>query len=152
MESEETALVELLRELQGYETQFTEHYKPASAMGTWYIDLLQKNCIEMEGVILMAWDGTESLGMAAVFMRVEEKGEEEQLAHTYAHIGELVVAENARGRGIGKALLEECERRARAAGRDDITLAVFAKNEFAKRLYHDFGFEDLKINQRKKLS
>jgi ribosomal protein S18 acetylase RimI-like enzyme len=152
MESEETALVELLRELQAYETQFTDHYKAASAMGTWYIDLLQKNCIEKEGVILMAWDGTESLGMAAVFMRVEEKGEEEELAHTYAHIGELVVAEKARGRGIGNALLEECERRARAAGRGEITLAVFAKNKFAKRLYHDFGFEDLKINQRKKLS
>ena len=152
MESDESALIELLRELQGYEAQFTEHYKPASDMGTWYIDLLRKNCADMDGVILMAWDGSESLGMAAVFMHVEEKGDEEELPHTYAHIGELVVAEKARGRGIGKALLKECERLARAAGRDEITLAVFAKNKFARRLYHDFGFEDLKISQRKKLS
>jgi ribosomal protein S18 acetylase RimI-like enzyme len=62
-----------------------------------------------------------------------------------------VVAKEARRRGIGRLLLEDCERRARAAGRDDMRITLLARNEEAHDLYRAFGFDDLLIDMRKVL-
>ena len=62
-----------------------------------------------------------------------------------------MVAESARRRGIGRKLLEDCERRAREAGRDDLRITVLAGNHGAHALYRAFGFDDLLINMRKSL-
>jgi predicted GNAT family N-acyltransferase len=51
--------------------------------------------------------------------------------------GRLVVAPDARGRGIGNALLAEAERRARALGRDRMTLDAQAA---AIGLYERAGY------------
>jgi ribosomal protein S18 acetylase RimI-like enzyme len=150
-DQDEEALIALLRELQAYECGFNLHYKPASAIGAWYVELLKQHCAEKGGVILMALDRSAYAGMAVVFTRVEEKGEAEEMAHVHAHVSEIVVTEAARGRGIGKALLAECERRARLAGRDELTLSVFPGNTAARRLYLAAGYEDFKISQRKQL-
>ncbi|MGE3875221.1 MAG: hypothetical protein AB7F74_19885 [Parvibaculaceae bacterium] len=48
-------------------------------------------------------------------------------------------------------LLDDCERRARAAGRDDLRITVLAGNEGAHALYRAFGFDDLLIDMRKVL-
>ena len=141
-----------MRELQTAELPFKEYLKPAADMGAWYIDLLKIQCAKLEGVILLAEDKNACLGMAVLFTRAEEKGEEEEMPHTFAHISELVVTHTARGRGVGKALLDECERRSRLAGRDELTLAVLSQNEPAKRLYQKSNFEDVKIRMRKKLA
>ena len=141
-----------MRELQKTELPFNEHLKSPSEMSSWYIELLKKQCAEMDGVILVGEDGRHCLGTAVLFTRVEEKGEEEEMVHTYAHISELVVTETARGRGIGKALLNECERRARLAGRNELTLAVLAKNKAAHGIYRNSGYADMKISLRKKLT
>ena len=41
----------------------------------------------------------------------------------------------ARRRGIARMLLDDCERRARDAGRDDLRITVLARNEGARALY-----------------
>ena len=82
---------------------------------------------------------------------VVEDGTGDEVAYTYAYVGDLVVAETARGRGIGQRLLDECERRARAAGRDEMRVSVLARNEGAHQVYRRFGFDDLLIDMRKML-
>jgi putative acetyltransferase len=53
----------------------------------------------------------------------------------------LMVAAGHRGRGIGRALLEQAVRWARGAGVRKLELHVFPWNERALRLYERFGFE-----------
>ncbi len=57
-----------------------------------------------------------------------------------AYIEEVVVAERARRRGLGIALLEACERGARAAGRGSVRLVVVWENEGAISLYRSRGY------------
>lgn len=61
-------------------------------------------------------------------------------ARPVLNIHDLVVLPEYRGRGIGSALLDEAERRARAAGSSRLTLEVLDSNRDAKRLYERCGF------------
>ena len=56
------------------------------------------------------------------------------------NVHDLAVLPEHRGRGVGRVLLEEVERRARARGSSKLTLEVHATNEAAIRLYQRFGF------------
>jgi RimJ/RimL family protein N-acetyltransferase len=60
-----------------------------------------------------------------------------------AHVADLglMVAKDARGRGVGRALLEAAVAWARASGIRKLELHVFPWNEPAIRLYESFGFE-----------
>jgi ribosomal protein S18 acetylase RimI-like enzyme len=56
------------------------------------------------------------------------------------NVHDLAVLPEHRGSGVGRFLLEEVERRARARGSSKLTLEVHASNEDAMRLYRRFGF------------
>lgn len=53
----------------------------------------------------------------------------------------LAVTPEARGLGVGQALVEECIRRARASGAAEIGLHTSASMQAAMRMYQRFGFE-----------
>jgi ribosomal protein S18 acetylase RimI-like enzyme len=55
----------------------------------------------------------------------------------------LVVAPEVRGRGIGAALVEECLRRARAAGKRRVVISTGTRMTAAHRLYERLGFTRL---------
>lgn len=150
MDSE--ALLKLARELQGFEAVLYERMKPASDIGPWYLELLEQDCLRDEGTVLIAWTSGRAVGYATIFTNVVEDGGREELPHSLAKIGDLVVTEAARGRGIARKLLEECEKRARSAGRDEIRISVLARNSHAHDVYCTAGFEDHHIAMRKRLS
>jgi ribosomal protein S18 acetylase RimI-like enzyme len=56
------------------------------------------------------------------------------------NVHDLAVRPEHRGQGVGRLLLEEIERRARARDSSKLTLEVHASNEGAVRLYRRFGF------------
>ena len=56
-----------------------------------------------------------------------------------AYIDELVVDENHRRNGIGKALFQEAEKRARKMGAQRIDLTVWNFNEIAINAYETYG-------------
>jgi ribosomal protein S18 acetylase RimI-like enzyme len=60
-----------------------------------------------------------------------------------AGIRMLAVVPDLQGRGIGRALVDECVRRARSAGRARIDLLTQPEMTRAHRLYDTFGFERL---------
>lgn len=60
-------------------------------------------------------------------------------AHVQAVMG-LVVADRARGRGLGRALLRAAVARARELGARRVTLRVLGHNAPARRLYESEGF------------
>ncbi|MEC8348091.1 MAG: GNAT family N-acetyltransferase, partial [Pseudomonadota bacterium] len=54
---------------------------------------------------------------------------EELLSHVpSAHLEAIVVSPNARGRGLGKRLMQHCEQRVRAMGALSLSLHVFTNN------------------------
>ena len=81
--------------------------------------------------VLAAFDGSGLLGKAVVFFR---RGSD--IARLYS----IAVAEGARGRGIGEALLEAAEARARARGAGRMRLEVRQDNRSAMRLYERRGY------------
>jgi ribosomal protein S18 acetylase RimI-like enzyme len=143
-------LIDLVRELQGFEARLYERMKPAADIGSWYLDLLERQCREEAGTILIACDGNNRVGYATIFTTVVEDGSGDELPYVYAHVGDLAVTEAARRQGIARKLLEACESIAREAGRDELRISVLADNSGAHALYRACGFTDLHINMRKR--
>ena len=65
-----------------------------------------------------------------------------------AYIGRLGVAPTARGRGVGRALTEECIRRARADGARSIGLATREVMAAARAIYESLGFRYVRTVER----
>ena len=67
----------------------------------------------------------------------------ELLSHApSAHLEAIVVSPNARGRGLGKCLMQHCEQRVRTMGALSLTLHVFTNNERARGLYASETFNE----------
>jgi ribosomal protein S18 acetylase RimI-like enzyme len=56
------------------------------------------------------------------------------------HVTQLCIAQQYRGRGLGRILLEQSAASLRAANFEAITLTVTESNENAVKLYENFGF------------
>ena len=65
----------------------------------------------------------------------------------YAHVADfsIYVGREARGAGIGKALLAAVIERARELGYHKLVLAAFPQNEAGMRLYTRFGFREVGV-------
>jgi len=81
--------------------------------------------------VLAAVDASGLLGKAVLFFRRNSAG---------ARLYSIAVADTARGRGIGEALLRACERAARARGCTRLRLEVRQDNAAAIRLYERLGY------------
>jgi GNAT superfamily N-acetyltransferase len=146
------ALLSLVRELQAHEVVLYDRMKPVEEMDVWYVDLLKKQCAEEDGTLLVAEEQGQVVGYASILTNVIEDGTGDEVRYSYAHVGDLVTALAQRGRGIGRLLLDECERRAKVAGRDELRITVLAENRRAHEIYRTFGFDDLLVDMRKKLA
>jgi len=58
----------------------------------------------------------------------------------HAHVGILVVTEQAQGKGVGSALMRAAENWARELGHRRLTLTVFETNRAARAVYEHLGF------------
>jgi ribosomal protein S18 acetylase RimI-like enzyme len=149
---DEAAVIGLARELQSFEEAIFDRIKPASSIGVWYIDYLKSQCAESEGEILVAVCEGSVAGYATILRKVKEDGKGDEVAHDYALVGDLAVASVFRRRGMASALLDACEKIAKAAGCDDFRVSVLAGNDGAHKLYRRAGFEDHLISMRKRLA
>ena len=95
-------------------------------------DLKAKN---EENFILGYFEQDELLGMVGFVRKWRIK------ARHIGFIWGMYVAENARGKGIGKKLMEACISQAESLpGLEKITLEVTETQMAAKKLYEDMGF------------
>ena len=65
-----------------------------------------------------------------------------------ADVMTIAVAPSARGRGLGRRLLDELETRARAGRAASVMLEVRADNPVARTLYASLGFEEIGVRPR----
>lgn len=151
-ESDREALLTVVRELQSYEGAMFDRMKPPEDVGNWYIDVLKKQCDEDDGHILVAERDGAIIGYATIMTNVREDGSYDEVPYSYGYVGDLAVLPQARGSGAGKLLLDECDRRARAAGRRWLRIGVLARNARAREVYGRFGFADLLVTMEKPLT
>ena len=145
------ALLQLVRELQMHEVRLFDRMKPADQIGAEYIAGLNDQCSEHDGEILVAEMAGRIVGYAAVMKRIRQTDPDET-DYVYADVFDLAVTEQARGTGIGGALLNACEGLARQAGTRWLRISVLAKNNGALALYRKFGFREHLIQLEKPLS
>ena len=137
------ALVKLARELQAAEAPFYDRMKPPSEIGDWYVDALLKACRLNKGKILVATEGDDLIGYAAVLSEISSKDEIDEVEYTYAYVQDLAVTERFRRRGLGSQLLARCEEIAREAGARWLRISVLTENADAVRVYEKAGFRSL---------
>ena len=70
--------------------------------------------------------------------------------HCYRGVGEVsvYVADEARGDGLGRALLDELVGRSEQAGYWTLTAGVFPENEASLRLHRACGFREVGVRER----
>jgi len=70
--------------------------------------------------------------------------------HCYRGVGEVsvYVAEEARGAGLGRVLLDELVERSERAGYWTLTAGVFPENEASLRLHRACGFHEVGVRER----
>ena len=100
--------------------------------------------------MLIAEDGGKAVGWAFAH---DQKAElfvvEPERRHGY--LAELYVVPEARGKGLGRALIEGCEDWARARGHKLLQVGVLAKNARAIRSYEGSGYGAYGITLRRYL-
>jgi GNAT superfamily N-acetyltransferase len=101
----------------------------------------------MQATLFLAEDERgERLGIAAVSRDQNYTGEEQ------AYIGELATADAAEGRGVGRVLVEACERWARERRLPFLVLHTGAANKRARGFYQHLGFQEEDVKLVKPLS
>jgi ribosomal protein S18 acetylase RimI-like enzyme len=88
-------------------------------------------------------DGGAILGSLTLELERRVNPDDDPLEAHLAHIRMLGVAPAAQGGGIGTALMVEAERRARAAGKTEMTLHTTRWMRGAQALYDGLGYERL---------
>jgi GNAT superfamily N-acetyltransferase len=69
----------------------------------------------------------------------------------HGFLAELYVTPQARGKGLGRALIEGCEAWSRGRGHKLLTVGVLAKNPSAIRAYEGAGYAPYWIAMRRYL-
>jgi ribosomal protein S18 acetylase RimI-like enzyme len=91
--------------------------------------------------ILVAIDDTGAIvGSLTLELSTRVNADDDPLEAHRAHIRMLGVAPEAQGRGIGRALMLEAERRAAAAGKTEMTLHTTERMTTAQAMYGSLGY------------
>ena len=126
---------DLLREL--WEEFEEELGGPAYLQETWEEAWPDLSRTIRDGAALVAEDDDRAVGF--IFCVLGDRGRKT------AHITDFYVRPEARGQGIGKALLGALIEPARANGLDHISLEVLLRNAEARRLYERLGFAPVDV-------
>ena len=152
MDSDEAQVVELARDLQAHESGIYDRMKPVEAIGPWYVNHVKTQVAKYKGTFLVADGGKGLLGYATLLTEVTSEDEPDEILYSYAYVGDLAVRMSHRSQGVGRALIDECEKIAKAAGQKWLRLGVIAANHSAREFYNRMGLEEKFLTLEKKLS
>ncbi|SCL31396.1 GNAT family N-acetyltransferase [Micromonospora inyonensis] len=145
---------DVLGELNGLVQQLHSDAEPAefkapdaAAAAEFFRGQLQR----ADMVILLAELGDHVVGyLTAEETRRRDNPFTEAFGMLYIH--HLAVAESARRRGVGRALMAAAEEEARRRGLKDLRLDFWSFNEAAGRFFQEHGFDAYNIRMRRAIS
>lgn len=149
--ADQPILIALLNELHAYHCALLPEVFQMPEEGAWGDEYVSEVLASREIAVFLA----EVEGEAVGFVQVMVKG-----AHPWAgfipkmtvSIDAMYVRDGYAGRGIGKALMEQAERRAVERGAEYVELSVWEANRDAVGFYERVGFEPVTRRMRKCLS
>ena len=77
--------------------------------------------------------------------------EKDIVGFVYTYVMDIAVLPSAQGNGVGRSLMEEAERWAKARGSDYVELDVLSHNGRAIAMYEGLGYEECKKTMRKRV-
>lgn len=136
---------------QRYEHELEPDRRLDAPVAEEHLAHLLANVAKHNGKIFVAEsDGGERLGWGVAHERESEVFVVENL-RLHGYISELFVVEQARGLGVGRALIAACEEWARARGLPVMMIGVLAGNARARQIYETSGFSPYAVELRKLL-
>lgn len=125
--------------LQSHEREFEPNRRIDDSVAEEYLTVLRKRA-EKNGRIFVAEDDkSHVLGWAVIY---EDEQELYVVAEerTYGRLTELYVESDARGKGVGRALIAACEDWARARGHKHVLIGALSQNALAMAVYQGSGY------------
>ena len=133
------ALIRLMGALNEFEAAIEDNRADASAAES-HLDWVSGEIAAQGGVTLVAESGGAVVGFLS-FAFEQDPGTFVRPEHRrHAMIWDISVDEGARGKGVGRALLEAAEAHTKAAGIGEIRLYVLESNARARRIYDAAGY------------
>ena len=111
--------------------QFYDRDSSPAAVRTFLAERLKNG----DSVLFLAQDGEQVLGFTQLYPSFSSVS----MARTFI-LNDLFVAENARRRGVGKALIDAAIQHGKAAGAIRLGLSTAKANEAAQTLYQETGW------------
>ena len=131
-------------ELQRFERAIEPNRTEPSTIAAEYIEELVADCVDHDGVILIAEEDDHVVGFACVLSHVRSSNVIEK-HRDHAYVTDLYVRASERGRGIGDQLMRAVEAHAVKNGTSRIRVGVLAANDVAHGLYGKLGYRDYEI-------
>ncbi len=150
MPQDEPAILSFINGLQDYEAAFEPNRRidPNFAVEHWRE--LQHRCAEKHGIMLIAKLDGKAVGWAFAHDQNAELFVVEPERH-HGYLAELYLAPHARGKGLGRALIEGCEDWARGRGHKLLQVGALARNVRAIHAYEAAGYVAYGITMRRYL-
>jgi GNAT superfamily N-acetyltransferase len=153
--ADEQAILSFINGLQDYEAAFEPDRRRDPDFSIEHWRDLQRRHAEKQGIILIAEDfvpgvGGRPVGWAFAYDETAELFVVEP-ERRHGLVAELYVMPEARGKGLGRALIQGCEDWARSRGHKLLTVGVLAKNPAAIRAYEGAGYAPYWITMRRYL-
>lgn len=130
--------------LQDHERALAPDLLPGESMADGYLRHVLSECGREDGRLFVAELAGDLAGFVAVMAR-KPSDELDEEPYTYAYIHDLVVLEEYRGEGLGRALLDAASAFAAREGARLLRLHVLAANEGAVGLYRAAGFREREL-------
>lgn len=131
-----------------YEAQFESDRRLDAKVGEEFLPELLARAKAKQGRVFVAEEDGAAIGWAVcyvnqhdTFVRVEER--------PYGYVSELFVEEAARGRHVGRKLLNACEDYLRTLNVGTVLIGALSANTRAVRAYKAAGYADYDVNLRK---
>jgi ribosomal protein S18 acetylase RimI-like enzyme len=135
------ALIRLMGALNAFEAEIEENRAGPEAAES-HLAWVEGQIAELGGVTLVAEQAGAVTGFLSYTFEEDPGTFVRPDYRRHALIWDISVAEEARGQGIGQALLSAAEKAARAAGIAEIRLYVLEANVRARRIYEEAGYRN----------
>ena len=148
--ADEPAILSFINGLQDYEAAFEPDRRRDPNFAAEHWRELQHRCAEKHGTMLIAQDADKAAGWAFAYdQNAELFIVEPERRHGF--LAEIFVMPEARGKGLGRALIAGCEDWARERGHKLLTIGVLTRNAHAIRAYEGAGYAPYTLMLRRYL-